>query len=547
MRATYAAARDRSHAPRPVVAKGASIPPPIEGWDASTPLAAMKPTRAVKLINWFPQLSWVELRKGFDRYANLTDVTDPVETLMPYQGPASSNFFAAAGTSIYDVTGGGSIGAADVTGLANARWQYTNFATSGGDFLYIVNGADVPHFFDGTTWDVATITGTGIDATDFITVTPHKGRLWFSINDSSDAAYLPPDSIQGTAVKFPVGGNWGFGGKLMGIVSWSLDGGNGPDDYIAFISSQGQVSVYSGDNPASNFSLVGTYRIGQPIGRRCTTKVGADVAIICIDGVVPLSKALIFERAAVTKVSLTERIQRVMNQSARDYKNNFGWQLLAYPRGVRAILNVPVVENGTQEQYVMNTLSGAWCRFTGMNANCWELFNEDLYFGGASGFVFQADKGPTDYNQTLTADMETAFNYFNSRGLQKRYTMVRPLLTTDQSVQPGMALNVDFQENAPITTPVTPLQSGSVWDDSDWNQALWGGAVVSQSIWTSVSGIGYCASIRMVVDLSGAVPFNGALWGFGEWGINTWSIANTSEVTLQINGFDALYEKGAFI
>src|SRR5688572_27356036 len=108
MRASYAAEKDRSRAPRPPVAQGASIPPPIEGWDAVSPIQAMSPKRAVKLINWFPQQSWVELRKGALRHATLP-VFEPVETVMSYQGPAATALFAASGTSIYDITAGGSV------------------------------------------------------------------------------------------------------------------------------------------------------------------------------------------------------------------------------------------------------------------------------------------------------------------------------------------------------------------------------------------------------------------------------------------------------
>jgi hypothetical protein len=544
MRASYAAKRDRSRPPRPEVAQGASIPPPVEGWDAVSPISAMPPTRAVTLQNWFPQPSWVELRKGFVNYS-VTGTDDPVETLMPYQGADSEKFFAAAADTIYDITGGGEATSSE-TGLNSARFQWTNFAGTGGTFLYIVNGVDDARYFDGATWTTPSITGTGIDSSEFIHVTAHKGRLWFTINESSDAAYLEPDAVGGTAVKFPVGGNWTMGGYLMAVVSWSLDGGNGPDDYLAFISSRGQVSVYSGTDPGDDFSLVGTYYIGAPIGRRCCTKVGADVAVVCIDGVVPLSKALIFERAAVTKISLTERIQRVMNQAARDYKDNFGWELISYPRGTRAILNVPIVENQSQQQFVMNTLNGAWCLFTGMDANCWSLFNDDIYFGGNAGRVFKADQGSLDLNQAIDADMKTAFNYFNSRGLQKRFTMVRPLLTTDQQIQPGLAFNVDFQDNAPIVTPPSAAQVGALWDESLWDQALWTGGIISSTVWNSVAGIGYCASIRMTVDLTNSLA-SGAIWGEALWGTGTWFIDSPSNVVLQVNGFDLLYEKGAFI
>ncbi len=540
MRPSYAAQRDRSMPPRPQVAQGASIPPPIEGWDAVSPVQAMSPKRAVRLENWFPQQSWVELRRGYVRHEALA-VDDPVESLMSFQGPESSVLFAAAGSNIYDTADGDT---AVQTGLTNARWQRANFSGTVGAVLYIVNGADDPRWFDGISWTTAVITGSGISAGDFITVTPHKGRLWFSINDSSDAAYLAADSVQGAAVKFPLGGNWSLGGHLMQIASWSLDGGNGPDDYLAFISSRGQVSIYSGTNPASDFALVGTYYIGPPIGRRCVEKVGADIAVVSIDGVVPLSKALIFERAALPKVSMTALIQRVMNQSASAYKDNFGWQLISYPRGTRAILNVPIAESDVQEQYVMNTLSGAWCRFIGMNAGCWELHNDDLYFGGNNGIVFKADTGATDNGAVIDYDMMTAFNYFGQLGIQKRWTMCRPLLTTDQTVQPGIAFNVDFQDNAPIQVPTSGVQPGALWDVALWDQGLWAGDVVTQSNWTSVSGIGYCASVRMVVQVGNA---DAARWGFARWGFDVWSAGSTGDVTLQVNGFDLLYERGAFI
>jgi hypothetical protein len=546
MRATFAAARDRSaRAPRPQVAIGASIPPPIEGWDAISPVQAMSPKRAIKLENWFPQLSWVELRRGCTRFATL-DATDPVESVMSYQGSSDSAFFAASGSSIWDITPGGSIDTATVTGLTNARFQYINFAATAGDFLYLVNGADAPLYFDGTSWAVAVITGTGIDPTAFIHVQAHKGRIWFAINESSDAAYLAPDSVQGTAVKFPVGANWKLGGFLMAVMSWSIDGGNGPDDYLCFLSSRGEVSVYTGTDPASNFVLVGTYYIGPPLGRRCFTKVGADIAIISIDGVVPLSKALVFERAALPKVSMTANIQRVVNQSTRSYGNNYGWQLITYPRGTRAILNVPIVENETQEQYVMNTLSGAWCRFTGQNAVCWELRGDDLFFGGNNGVINQADQGSDDDNAVISYDMECAFNYFKMHGSLKRWMMCRPLLTTDQTVSPSIALNVDFQDNAPLTVASTPSTQAALWDQALWDNSVWASGIISQSNWITVPGIGYCASIRMALNI-GPPNANAALWGIAQWGFSTWTVTSRADITLQVNGFDILFEKGAFI
>ncbi len=216
-----------------------------------------------------------------------------------------------------------------------------------------------------------------------------------------------------------------------------------------------------------------------------------------------------------------------MNESARLYGDNFGWELIFYPRGTRAILNVPIGENDEQQQYVMNTLNGAWCQFTGMNANCWALLNDNLFFGGNAGVVYQADEGGADVDAVMTADMMTAYNYFGQRGNQKRWMMCRPLLTTDGQVNPGLAFNVDFNTNAPISVPETSAQVLSLWDVALWDEGLWVGEMTIGN-WTSVTGLGYCASIRMVVSLTGPDT------GFGE-------------IVLRVNGFDLTYQKGAFI
>src|SRR5690606_28772508 len=101
----------------------------------------------------------------------------------------------------------------------------------------------------------------------------------------------------------------------------------------------------------------------------------------------------------------------------------------------------------------MNTVTGAWCRFLGQEANCWEVFNDRLFFGGNDGVVYESDTGGSDAGQPITYDLRTAFNYFGQRGMLKRWTMCRPLLTTNDVVTPGIAINVDFGENGVLATP----------------------------------------------------------------------------------------------
>ncbi len=527
MRLTAVMQRNKRTGGGGVVARGASVPAPVGGWDAISPLAAMPPERAIVLDNWFCQPGYVELRKGFVEHCD-TGETAAVESLMAYHGQSLTDdaLFAASNDTIYDVTT--DTPSADVTGLSNARWQHVNFTTTGGHFLWCCNGTDTPRYFDGSAWSSVVITG--IAEEDIINVNVHKNRLWFVLRDSTKAAYLAAGAIQGSATEFELGGVFNLGGHLVAMGTWSVDGGDGPDDYAAFVSSKGQVAIYTGIDPdsAASWTLKGVFQIGPPIGFRCFTRVGADLAIISIDGVLPISQSLVIERGAAIRVALTANIQPVMNQAARDWADNFGWQLISYPRGTMAILNVPALEGSSQQQYVMNTVTGAWCRFLGMGANCWETFQDRLFFGGNAGVVYEADRGGSDNGASIAVDMKTAFNYFGLRGNQKRWTMLRPIISTDGQLTPGIALNVDFRDDAAPSTTNSSLDPAALWDVAVWDVDVWPATQRTLAEWVTVSGIGYCASIRMTASV---LSTGGA----------------DLAPTLRINGFDTTFETGGYV
>jgi hypothetical protein len=487
----------------------------------------MAPDRAIQIDNWFPQPGYIETRNGFIEHSDTTETT-PVESLMAYHGDTAAGdaLFAAANDTIYDVTT--DTPSADVTSLTNARFQHVNFTTTGGKFLWVCNGADAPRYYNGTSWATPTITG--ITSSEIVNINVHKNRLWFVLADSTKAAYLPTNSIQGDATTFDLGKLFSLGGYLVAMGTWSIDGGDGPEDYAAFVSSKGQVAIYSGIDPdsAATWQLKGVFQIGPPIGMRCFTRVGADLVIISIDGVLPISRALVIERGAAISVSLTANIQPTMNQAARNWADNFGWQLISYPRGTRAILNVPAAANASQQQYVMNTVTGAWCRFLGQEANCWEVFKDRLFFGGNAGIVYEADTGGTDDGSAIEAEFKTAFNYFEQRGNLKRWVMCRPILTTDGQVSLGIAFNTDFRDDAPLSVPDSSITPGAQWDEAVWDVDVWPEEERTIADWTTVAGIGYCASIRGKVSV---LSVGGA----------------DLAPTLRVNGFDVLMESGAFI
>ena len=88
-----------------------SIPAPVGGWNARDPLAAMKPTDAVELVNWFPRVADCTIRGGEDDH--VTGFAERPRSLMLYTPPTAANkLFASTNAGVYDVTNPGAVGAA---------------------------------------------------------------------------------------------------------------------------------------------------------------------------------------------------------------------------------------------------------------------------------------------------------------------------------------------------------------------------------------------------------------------------------------------------
>lgn len=487
-----------------IVSTPASLPAPVGGWNARDSLGEMPPLDAVYLTNMFPKTTEVMLRRGYTEHA--TGLPDQVETLMEYAGASADKLFAISDGKIYDVSSAGAVGAPAVSSLTNSRWQYVNVGTTANNYLMLVNGVDKARFYTGSAWakdgDGAPYDITGVDSADCIQINMFKNRVWLVEDGTLNAWYLPTGQIGGSATKFPLNGVASMGGYLMAMATWTIDAGQGMDDYAVFVTSKGQLIMYKGTDPSSvnTFALVGVWVLGAPVGRRCFINLGGDVLLICQDGVLPISGILQSSRVN-PRVALTDKIQWAMSEAISTYGSNFGWQLLYYPESNILFLNVPV-DSGMQQQYAMNTISKAWCNFTGWHANCWSLFNDQPYFGG-DGFVGHAWNGSTDAGDDIQGDGKQAFNYFKMPGVLKRWTMMRPILSTNGTPAVQANVNVDFDD----TPPSAPISFSSVsyglWDAGLWDAATWGSDDVIQKNWQGVTGLGYCASVRILINAQG--------------------------------------------
>lgn len=483
-----------------------SLPPPVEGWDTREALADMPIKRAVILDNWFPQTDKVTLRRGHASHA--TGMSGAVESLLPYTPLTGSGaLFAANGGNIYNVTSAGAVGAAVVSSLSNDRWQSVQIGTSGGQFLFMVNGEDAPRSYDGSSWATPSISASGFTAANTIWCNLHQRRLWFGEKDSLTAWYLAVNSIAGTPNSFSLAGLAGLGGYIMAMGTWSLDGGAGPDDAAVFLTSEGQAIVYQGTDPssASTWGLLGVFNIGKPIGRRCMIKAGADLIIVTQDGFVPASEILRADRSQSEVVAISAQINKAVNDAVRDKSTLFGWQPFIYPKGAMLMFNIPQTST-TAYQYVFNTITKAPCRFTGMNALCWGLLNDNAYFGGTDGKVYKADTGANDNSAAINGDALQAFTDFGSPGVNKAFKLVEPIFESDGNPNAALDLNTDYRVRAPTSVASASSVTSATWGVSKWGIGTWGSASQIYRGWRGVRGIGRAAALRVRVSTTSGRP-----------------------------------------
>ena len=409
-----------------------TVTAPIGGWNAVNQLASMSPNEAVIIDNWFCLPTELQSRKGYTLWCE--GVTGNIESFITYDGQDGQiSMFAVAddagSCSIWDVTDYGATPTEVITSLTNARWHFGQVSTSGGTFTLAVNGSDYLMLYDGTNWytvtDVSTPYAiTGVDTDKLIDVLVHHRRAWFVEKDSMRGWYLDTDSIAGAATAYDFAPLFINGGSIARIDTWTLDAGYGMDDYFIVITTAGEIAVFSGTNPASadTWQLNGVYYAGSPVGRNCTIKYGGDVLMLNKDGLVPLSQWLMSSRVNI-KTSITNKIQQRITDATTAYADNYGWQVVLNPPNNMLFVNVPISTTEFQ-QYVMNTISGAWSRFTGVNATCWTFIDNLLYFGQC-GKVYKFWDGQNDDGEVINTDLLPAFSAFGNQSQIKRWTMAK--------------------------------------------------------------------------------------------------------------------------
>lgn len=470
-----------------LVSKTKSVTAPVGGWNARDSLADMDPRDAIDLWNWFPSQTYVEMRGGSSDHA--TGMTGNGKTLVMHNNPNGTNrMFCATASGIYNVTSAGAV-SSSVLSRTNGKHRWVNFGDGTNNWLIMVNGVDKPAYYDGTTW-TAVDSGTspaltGLTTTNIIGVSIFKGRVLFIEKDTLSFWYLASGVAGGALTEYDLSGVAQKGGYLAAIGTWTVDGGDGPDDRAVFVTSQGEVLIYAGNNPgsAAAWALVGVFNVGKPLGRRCLIKYGGDMLLLTENGAILLSSIGLSEDAR-RKLAVSYKIEKAFTDAARSYGTTFGWVMETYPLQNALIVNVPFSEDGTHEQYVMNMSTKSWCKFKGWNAEDFLVFNGVLYFT-TSTKVVKAWTGVADGTSAIEAYGKQAFSYFGEPNVQKRFVLYRPVIQANGSLQFLTDFDVDFNESPINGVANFNISSDAIWDSSLWDVGLWGSGMQVLKGWTS--------------------------------------------------------------
>jgi hypothetical protein len=427
-------------------------------------------------------------------------------TWLPSTGTSQNNLSYDALTLPFTIgatlTGGTSGATATIVGWTQTSATVGTLrlgAITGGPFQNneTITGGGGSATADGASAAGTTSAITGIATTALAQVWGHKGRLFFVEKNSLSAWYLPVSSFGGAAAELDLGPIFRRGGKLLFGATWSLDSGAGLDDVCIFVTSNGEIAVYEGSDPASasTWNLTGVYEISRPLNKHSWFKAGGDLAILTEDGIIPVSEALRKDRAALQAVAITYPIEdawkdAVANRSAAYPITPTLWQSQAL-----LMIGIP-----GSLALVANARTGAWCRYTGWDVRCGGVADDRLYFGTNGGKVM---RGQASGNDDGMAYSGLYVPKFTTAGVSGRKVANHAGITVKAEQNPNfrMAAFSDYGIGTyPTTTPLEGL-TGDVWGTGVWGTFVWGGDAdeFTFTVWKTVRASGYSVAPVVVV------------------------------------------------
>lgn len=488
-------------------------PPPTGGLNLRDPISEMSPLDALVLDNFIARQQGVELRKGWQVHTSAVEGVTEFKSVFTYAAadPGDTKIFAAANGDIYDVTEEPATIAETGTGSTSDIWWTVQFSNSSGNYLLAVSPGAGYWTYDATNgWVDRTALTVGLP-TSVRTVGVWKKRIWFTVEGSSDVYYMHDvDAIQGAADVFPMGSVLRNGGSISALINWTIDAGFSVDDYLVAVGTQGDIGVWEGTDPTSadTFKLKGVWYIGPvPKYGMYFTPFGGDVMILSQQGLIPMSRLVAGQyNEAAANTMPASKIQPTLTPLISLLKDVEQWEVFLVPKESIMVIKLPPQGSGDYQQFVMNTITGAWSTFSDMDMVSATLMDGQLYYADPNGQIVKGLYGSVEGADidgvggvAIEGDVMTAFNSYNTPAQLKKFHMARPIFISTTAPSVKLQLNTQYALGNVSGSPAFASTSEGRWDDGVWNIAYFAGSVNTYQAWVGIVGLGYYGSIRMKV------------------------------------------------
>lgn len=541
------------------------FPAPVGGIDIRKSIGSEDLNNCVYTYNLLPYEYGMRVRNGFQEWQ--VDIVDSlvdaagVHTLIPYdadtEGGVNDRLFSVTNEGIWDTTDYAAAPILKVVFPINsAEAGYGTYAHYTGDdgvnILFYADKVNGLYEYDPTggggagAWkavpfDAATGIA-GVDPANIKFVVTHKQRIWFAETSTTDAWYLEVGAKKGTATVFHMGSKFRHGGSLEGIFNWSVDGGEGLDDLLVFVSHAGDVVVYKGDDPTSeNWTAIGTYYIGEiPNTPRFGSEQGGELHLLSAFGVSSMNDILKgvdsnVLQADVDGTTIAAKVGGLIRERMKLTSHLDGWGIAFTPSEGGLIISTPTVGANDPVQYYYNFTTGSWGLWRGVPMTCFSEYDGAVVFGSRDSKIYRMDV-PVDnavinppaeiFNGTdIEFSILTSFNSLGSPAQFKRPKLIRPdFISTLEPVHASVC-RYDFD--------VTEGVNSQIADPATHAIAFWGENGVGDSLWDATvwgSSIGQ------------TFPTIGGVWGHGRYiAIAT---KGKSRTATRLVGWDLIYDVG---
>ena len=518
-------------APRPQVMQTTSVPACVGGVNALDSLMQMPPSDCIYTYNAMPVEYGLRLRKGYREWA--TGADGDVRTIISYKSnadEANDKLWAATENGIYDITLFNTTAPVeDVTFTVpgekagyGVQCEFTNDASD--HYLFYADRENGLHqYTTAVGWEVPTGwtydpgDGTPIDfpVADIAFIMVHKLRIWVILEGSDDAWYLPLYSVAGELRKFTFGSKMVHGGDLMGLYTWSMDGGEGIDDHLIAVSRSGDVMVYKGEDPeitgaadplATNpWSLIGSWFVGEiPDSRRVAISEGSELYLLSTYGITSLRDLLQGTTADNNIKSTSAKVNRFLRADVQSGINRHEWSINVNPEDGFMQVVTPEPSSTPYVQYNQNLSTKAWGFWEAVPMISGNTWNGEYYIGSKSGVVYLYDGA---YDKTLLNGTQglpvafrllTSFSGLDNHALYKNIGFIRPIGILAGTASVNVQSVFDYRVETPIAAPPASIVGGGdLWDSGLWDTAVWDFSLRGASIPIGAMGIGRAVAIGM--------------------------------------------------